>query len=1186
MDTKKWTDSQKAAITVNGGSVTVSASAGSGKSSALVQRIISKITDPYDPVPIDRFLIMTFSNAAANDIKFKIRKAVSDIVAVSPENNFLASQLIALDNAEICTVHSFCLELIRSNFEKLNLNPDFRVIDDKELSLLMDTAASEVLESYYARSSPAFLSLCGMLSNFRDDKNFVEIIFKLYEFVRARPFYNLWIQEIISFYDAKIPFEKSVWGDCLFNYFKSTLKTALAKLDTAFDLLKDCDPKLSDIFAPRFSYLRDSAEKCLGFCRDKNWDGLYCEINSVTFKTLEKTTKFDKEKTDTLKSIREGLKKIFGDLKETAVCDSSAYTADIKELRPIIEELFSIISDFDGKLAQMKSDRGVIDFSDMEHYTLRLLFDCSVPYPFPKSSIAYELEDRFDEILIDEFQDTNAAQDKIFSALSKNGENIFTVGDVKQSIYRFRQAMPEIFLNRLNSSNPLAADGETQKFPVKIVFGENFRSRSEILYFTNYIFSQIMSPELGEIKYDSSERLIPFAKFPEEGLKGVELKIIETSQTADNGTRIEAAEIAKTIRRLIDSSSEIYDDGQLRPVRPGDFAILLRSTKNKLEIYSDELSKFGLSVSCIGPDDSSFLSSPEVSAVVSMLKIMVNPVSDMDLAAVLLSEIFSFSPDDLARIRLFDRSLPLFSSLKELAAENKDPFCSAYRDITYLRTLTSSMPCGAFIRKFYDYTSYFAFVSGNDPSGVKTANLNLLIKYAEDYDSHSIHGLEGFVRYVNKLSETGRDFSPSSIQNSGDCVKLMSIHSSKGLEFPVVFLSDCCKKFNMQDLNRKALIHPNLGFSCVRTASDPSFSFSTLPHEVLKLQLRSSMLSEEMRVLYVALTRAKSKLYITAHLKNPESKLKALDSELTEEPEISPYRVRKCGSFFDWIVSAALKHPCGTPLKKLAQSASDHSNTDTLSSEFTVDILKSENVYEKPDGDSIASPPASPELTQKIKTLASFSYPFESSLKIPSKITVSEYNSSLSDSENFLFSSVPSFLKDNSLSPSQIGSINHRFLQLMDLKAAAESPENELKRLCSLNFFSEKEAAAVKIKDVKVFTLSDIFKGMLNADKLFREYKFIYNIPSEKLGFEKGELISLQGIADCVFIKNGELTVVDYKTDNVKSGDELVERYKNQLFLYSSILSEIFEMPVSKTVIYSFKLGKEIILPKITDIEK
>ncbi len=1169
---RNWTKAQSDAINIRGGAVAVSASAGSGKTAALVQRVISKITDPSSPVALENILVMTFSEAAANEMKCRIREELLSLLEKDPQNQLLSKSLLAIDNAKISTVHAFCLDLIRSHFEKLGLPADFRTADENELYLLMEETCAEVLELYYQRSAPAFFELVELLSKYRDDSAIVSVVFKLYQFVRAHPFYDIWLHDCIEYYNPDIPLAESVWGSSLLSFIDSAIDNVNYKLQAAFDILESCDENLAKSFTPIFLSIKESFEKYSSLVAEKNWDSLYNELKTFSLPRLIPV----KADTDTLAKntlvyFRDSIKDSVAEIQKRVACTTAEYIDDTVALRPLIEDLFSLLLDFDSMLAAKKRERGIIDFSDMEHFALSLLFDSSVPYPFPKSTVAEELSAHYDELLIDEYQDTNAAQDLIFSAISKDNSNLFVVGDVKQSIYRFRQAMPEIFLKKINSAHPI----DEGAFPAKIIFGENFRSRPEILDGVNYIFSQIMSTVIGEIDYNSEHSLICGGSFAEQDSSGVFLKLIDyDSDNELSSAETEADFVACMIKEMLDNRETISDGQSVRPITPSDIAILMRSPADRFDIYAAALNSKGIGAA--GSGAGNFLSSPEISAVISLLKVILNPTSDIDLSAALLSEFFAFTPDHLARMRLENRSVPLFSCLKSLAEKGESPFACAYRDISFFRSLYSTLPCGAFIRKIYDYTAYFAAVSGQEGAEAKTANLNLLVQYAENYDSHGIHGLSGFIRYVSRIQEQNRDFTPAFSSNNGNCVKIMSIHASKGLEFPVTFICDCAKRFNKTDLRSNCLLHPKLGFACVR--KNGSVTFPTLQREAVSLELESALLSEELRTLYVAMTRAKSKLYITACTKNIQNKINDISYEISNSEKVPSYVIRNQNSFFEWIVSALLKHPDADILRNLSDRGNKIGIADAVNSKWNIEIIKHSPLLNETESVSEAAALPNSALVEQLSSLASFEYRFAESLRIPSKMSVSELSSSSHRSEDFLFAAVPSFTMKNEFSPAQVGSINHLFLQMMDINNAASGLTGELERLKKLRFFSDKEAETVDIEAVRIFLKSDLFKRMQNAEKLYREYKFIYNAPSEYLGYPCGESISLQGIADCVFIENDTLVIADYKTDKVSSEEELVKRYSTQLRIYSDILAKIFELPVAETIIYSLHLHKEISL--------
>jgi len=742
----KFTPEQQNAIYARGGTVLVSAAAGSGKTAVLVERVIQRILDPVDPVDADRLLVATFSNAAAQEMKTRISARLETLSRENPEDLRLARQMILVEQASISTIHSFCLDLIRQNFQKLDLQPDFRIADERETALMRQGAAEEVVEEAYRREEQPFLDLVELLSGGRNDKNLFDTIRRLYDFLRSHAFYHQWMERQLAQYDPEIPASQSQWAQILFEDAYRNVSYALSQLEEAIELAQADEVMwkgYGDALTEDELFLR-GLQNC---CISPDWDKMYDALWNYKFPSLKALRKYeDTERKERVSKLRDTVKDVVKELKERFCTDSVGFREDITDLRPKIACLFDLVTAYDEAYARRKKERRTVDFSDLEHFALALLYDTLPGGGHRPSKLAKELSEQFEELLVDEYQDTNEAQDAIFSAISRNESNRFMVGDVKQSIYGFRQAMPELFLKK--SGEYAVYDGET--YPAKIILGRNFRSRSTVTDGINAIFEQLMHEETCKIEYNQEQALVAGATYPE--LPGVlpELALLDMSEVEGDKDEAEAAYVAERIAKMLRSRELVTDHGELRPVRPGDICILLRSPKSRAEKYLQALEKEG--IQGWSDSESGFLSSREISAALSVLRAADNPLLDLPMTAALLSPFCGFTADELTELRTAAPNKPLYLAMNERASvgEGTEKEQYALELIGRLRREASALPACDVLQLLYDLTDYPAMVCVMRDGETRYANLMLLLEYAQQYEKAGYRGLGGFLRFLQQ----------------------------------------------------------------------------------------------------------------------------------------------------------------------------------------------------------------------------------------------------------------------------------------------------------------------------------------------------------------------------------------------------------------------------------------------------
>lgn len=1173
---KMWTESQLSAIKERNGSVLVSAAAGSGKTAVLVERVIQILTDKDKPCDADRLLVVTFTKAAAAEMRERISTKISEMLVCDPENKNLQRQQLMLSRAHISTIHSFCNELIKENFYELDISPDFRIADDNEMIVLKDEVIQNVLEEKYETACKSFHELIEAFSSARDDKKLISAVLTLYDFIRSHPFPDRWLDEKLKLYDENANIRETVFARTLIDYALEAIEQCLALTRNSI-LIIDENEKIKEAYGENLSFDMATLNEVKELLISGTWNQISNKLKGLKFTTLKRLVGYvDDPIKLKITQNRQEVKNIIKKLIQIFYPDEEQCLDDIRKLKPIINEMFSLVKDFWVKLDELKSEKGIVDFGDLEHLTLRLLVR-STEYGFEKTDLARILSSKFDHVMVDEYQDTNEAQDMIFRAISNDESNLFIVGDVKQSIYRFRQAMPEIFLRRKESYNKF--DKNKEIYPVKIILDRNFRSRKGVLGATNFVFSQLMSKSMGEMEYTDEEKLVPGALYEERNIPDMSIKILDISDdNSENMNVSEARYIANMISEMIGSGYKVKDKEIYRPVTYGDFCILLRSANKHAPEFVNELELCG--IPAWSDTSGSFFGTVEVATVLSMLRVVDNPIQDIPLMSILLSPIFGFTPDDLSDIRMCNEKVPLYFALKSCAEQGNFKCKKFLEEIDDYRRLASTMPSDRLIQYIYDKSGYLSIVQSMKEGHLRLNNLRLLLEYARNYEAAGYRGLTGFIRFIDKLEEQKSDMVASNaISEGANVVKVMSIHRSKGLEFPVCIVANCSRKFN-KDIG-EILLHPELGPGLKLLDKNIMRKYTTVQREAIKLDIDKCAMSEELRVLYVAMTRAKEHLVMVTSLKNPQSTLSKLASQVTENSTISPYVVKNSSSFSDWILLCALRHPDGKYLRDVSGALPGVMLDDK--DKWSIEIIKPEiDLSEEQNVENFYKEVIDDELLKKINNRINYIYKYSELARIPTKVTVSDLISS-DKSSKFDFVSRPAFLSGDTMNSAQKGTALHAFMQFVDLKNARDNLFAEMQRLLISGFITKEQYNILDKSQIARFLESDLCNRMLNSKKMIREFRFTVNInvnevvPDIKSEF-KNELLILQGSIDCVFEEDGKFIIVDYKTNKIESDDELKKIYLKQLKLYEESLVKCTEKPVKEKILYSFQTGKQILL--------
>ena len=1248
---------------------------GSGKTAVLVERIINKVIN--DKIDIDKILIVTFTSAAASEMRERILEAIYKKIEEEPTNTDLQRQIILLNKCNISTIHSFCLDIIRNNFYEIDASANFRVADTAEIELLKQEVVDDLFEEKYLEENKAFEKLLNTYANYRGDENLRQLVLNIYRFIQSSPFPGKWLEEQVEKFNLKDKlnndFSETVWGQILLENFKEELIDSILKL-------KQVEKNLMK-FEELNKYQIVIGSDIEGLERieanSNSWENAYNSALTLSWAKWPSDRKITLEAKDEAKEIRDSVKKkVASTVEKYLIYNSKQANSDIYEMYEILDALKQLVLEFTEKFSVRKKEKNIVDFNDIEHFALNILLKVDEDGRIYETDVAKKYKEKFDEIAIDEYQDSNMVQEYILKSVSK-GNNIFMVGDVKQSIYKFRQARPELFLEKYSTYK---LKGENISNGMKIQLFKNFRSRENVLDLTNLIFENIMSYKLGDICYDENEFLNYGANYPEfEGkddnevnniqeknneaknyagiaelniidLKPEEIDIYkdeieenlnqEDDEVQENQERIEdvvleAKYVAKKIKEIIDSNYMVYDRKQgYRKVTYKDIVVLLRSTKVSAPIFEKEISNLNMPV--FSDVSSEYLESMEIQTMMSLLKVIDNPMQDIPLVTVLRSSIGGFTDNELVEIRGNDKNISFYESVKnkyedlkkyssvdgdkETREEDfedkenkennekngnnenkkidlKNKLENFLKNLKKWQNEEKYMSLDELIWQIYSDTNFYNFVTLLPNGGLRQANLKILFERAKQYESASFKGLFNFINFIDKLHSNSADLSSAKlIGENENVIRIMSIHKSKGLEFPVVFLSCMGKQFNLQDLNDNIILHQDLGFGPKYINPDKKIEYTTLAKEAIKLKAKVETLSEEMRVLYVALTRAKEKLIITGVSKDLEKSFREKESLIqmykTNKKEINPVLLKKYKSYLDWIelvyfnnIEKIDKFMKLNIIKK-SDLLKDLNNTEEVSDGEENIVTKLNKMAKNVQSTGVG------ELSKTLK----WKYIYLDSSVIPTKTSVTKLKEAENEQNEPIISieelegqtdesqfavARPQFLNEvTEITGAQKGTLMHLCFQKLDehkqyTKQMLQELVNDMVRR---KLITELEGKAVNIYKLYSFTQSELFKQLQNAKKVYKEQPFYISLTADEVyGNGINDNILVQGIIDLYFInQSGEVVLVDYKTDYVEKGkeNELIQKYSKQLEIYKKALEQALGKCVDKCYIYSVYLEK------------
>ena len=1216
-----WTEEQQKVISLRNRNILVSAAAGSGKTAVLVERIITMLTEEKNPISVDSLLIVTFTEAAAAEMKERIRGAIEKKLRECPDNEHLKQQATLIHNAQITTIHSFCLSVIRDHFHAIDIDPAFRIAEEGELKLLRQAVLDELLEDKYEEGESEFLDFVTAYGNGRSDKKIEELILNIYEFSRSYPDARGWLDHCVSAYDADTPEELNES-----TYIALARRNTVQYLEDALEIagqgLKVCrEPDGPAVYE---TMLLDDIRIIENLLSETTYGGLNEQIQRIAWMRLapnrDKTV--SEEKTARVKALREEVKNLVGDIASQYFYQSTeGMLEDIRLCRTQMRVLAELVKDFAGRFEYSKREKNVIDFSDMEQYALRILTRREGDR-FVSSEIAGEYKQQFAEIMIDEYQDSNLIQETILTSISRMSDgccNIFMVGDVKQSIYRFRLSRPELFMEKFDTYS--LSDSEKQRVDLH----KNFRSRREVLESANYLFRQIMTRGLGGVAYDGRAALYAGADYPpypekkdmpdDTGAK-TEVLVIDSRTDAEdtdmepdvhskNGKIservLEARAIAGRIRQLM-RTHWVTDrhTGNFRPVRYSDIVILTRSIKGFADVFAEELNREGIPV-CAGTREGYF-ATQEVGVLLDYLRVIGNSQQDIPLAAVLLSAFGGFKEEELAVIKSQYKDVPFHAAVVGYRKEGKDAYLQSKLEkclgqIEAFREIVPYTPVHELLRKIFTDTGYKNFVSAMPGGGQRCANLEMLSEKARVFEASSYKGLFHFVRYIEQLQKYNVDYGEAALEDEqSDTVRIMTIHKSKGLEFPVVFAAGMGKRFNMQDVRNSAVLHAGLGTGLDAVDIEKRTKSPSIIKRVIQKEEALDSLGEELRVLYVAFTRAKEKLIITGTISNLEKKMENYNMVRNQKKEeLSFGRLSKAVTYWDWILPALVRRTPDVPVILRVLTIEDILSEE-VEEELSGRIKKS--VLETWDASKVYEPSVRKTLEKQF----GYCYPYRKSQRQKQKFTVSEIkkrgdlsggsgeipqeDGEIMYEEPEVAPLLPRFLQgQQELSGAGRGTAYHRFMELLDLQQeyTEEMLEYAAAQFCKKGNMSEDMVRCICMEDILIFLKSSVGKRMracaLN-EQLWKEQPFVLGVKAGDIyaGEQDDELLLVQGIIDVYFEEEDGLTVLDYKTDRVSSAEELSEKYHAQLDYYAKALEQITHKKVKEKIIYSFTLQETVLV--------
>lgn len=1143
------TEYQQAAVNNEGGTLLVSAAAGSGKTQVLIDRMLRRVNSETNPCNIDDFLMITFTKAAAAELRGKIIRRLNSILAEEGGSKHLQQQLSRVYLAQISTIHGFCSSLLRDYAHDLDLPVDFRIVEESEGEALRNRVMNKLLDEAYGEKNEDIMATMDILGAGRDDKTLPKMILRSYDAICNTPNQKDTLKNLRDMleYHYSMSISESPWGKYLIEEFKTYISEGKKQVYKVFDLIRE-NPWLEK-YAPAFESIQDML---FAYEAAETWDDIhnikpkYQQFGRITMALDDLQT----EVKENVTRIRDDLKTKINKWYSRFDLPSSQVVEDLCKTAPALRGLIVLTERFARNFRKEKQSRHLLDYNDLEQETLRLLYGKgNTPTP-----IAKEISQRYVELMIDEYQDTNGVQDRIFAAISRNGENLFFVGDVKQSIYRFRRAEPKIFTAKYYSYADYVEARDSE--PRKILLSDNFRSSPSILSAANDVFRLNMNRRVGDVDYGEAESLRPKGKIPALNYPAVELHCVDcnrddmTPELSD--LHFEAEFVARRIEEILKTESLPKGEGWV-PTQPEDIVILLRSASERASIFQKVLQQHGIQSVC---SNDNLFEADEIRFLHALLQIIDNPHRDIPLLSVLLSKVIRFSPDVLAQARAANRQGDIYEALCSYAPE--EPFLAILNELRYcsqggnIRDLFDLIEDKFSLRRVYSKTQY---------------NLDTFAAIVDQFDGGARYGLSNFLQHLDRMKEKG--IQGDDMKSKG-AVQITTIHKSKGLEYPIVFL--CCLGvgFNLRDSYEGLQIHEEFGAAARVLDRERLVSYPTVALNAIKHKIQQDTISEEMRILYVAMTRPQHRLIMTYCGSNLNSHIMKLYREVAVPMPQS--LTEAAGALGDWILMTALTKPEG----KVLVGEDDSVEEESVSSHIWRIEMHDSSDLKPTEGVKILQCEG-----EEPPTLQIVNYAYDKASRQEGKLTATQLKGSdqEGEEESRIFAPIPRSMRPNfaekKLSPTERGTAIHLAMQYMkyELCTDAVSISQELERLVSQDYITRQQADAVPPEKILRFFLSPLGKRVLSADKVVREFKFsILQDAGEYDPELSGEKILLQGVTDCCLIENETLTILDFKSDRVtKAGEaERAEYYRAQLDAYGGALSRIFNLPVKEKILYFF----------------
>lgn len=1174
----KLTDDQKNAVKAKG-AVVVTAAAGSGKTAVLVEKVIKMLCDLKNPITADRLLIVTFTNAAAAEMKQRIEKRLSEECEQYPDNTHLLKQQLLISSADICTIDSFCIKLVRNNFSRLGINPDFKIIDEVQAKKVMQQVLSKIFDRAMEEKRPEFINFLYSTNAVYGDENAANYIFKIYNDMQVLPFYEHWLDKCTLSYNGE-NFLNSVWANFIFSYTASNLEYFVFALKRLIALLQSdvgLSLKLEEAVKNNITHF----EKALSLVTKKDWDALgECITNTPGFPGFRNSVKKSGETTYD-KQVFANAKQTISDINANLNRLRTIFEFALKEIEEqmavngkIVSEMVRLVREFDKEYFNELTKKGYLTFALTEQLAFKLLCDYKDGKAVP-SSLSEELSLMYDAVMVDEYQDVNELQNTLFNYLSGGGRKLFTVGDAKQSIYGFRGSKPENFIKR--SENATIYNDELSSDEIKrVVLSKNFRSRKGVCDFINGFFTLLMTKDFGGISYDQYERLYPEAEFPENGERDVEIHILP-----DQKRELQAASVAEYIINTTRKSPFLKgENNALRKAEYGDFAILLR-TGTPFETYFEQLNAKGIPASLNNGD---FFETTEIKIMTAFLTAINSPMNDGAMLAVLMSPIFGFTAEALASLKLINRDKRLYALILEDAQNEDSKFKDFLKVFSNLRQKACCLPTADFVSYLYEETDFLNAVVSLSDGKRRVNNLVYLTEIASGFSSSFAGDLGAFIGHLNFLKQEGKTLSKTDVQDNS--VIISTMHKSKGLQYPITIIAETNSPFSSKDVSSPLTVNDSLGIAFDRIDDEQSVKYCPITKRIMNLYVSAKQREEELRLLYVAMTRAEEKLAIfvgNRGNKTIEAAASTLVGAMGDDGTINVQSLINCSHSSDWIMLYILllspfkeiRDEYGVCEEKILPFIRELGDTAEII--FHDGQCVNEEINENKSTEDIK---IDKEFLKTIQENFSYSYPFAELREIEAKTSVSQLAKKKADRE-FCATTRPAFLSQSGLTPTQRGTALHKFMQYCDFSKAAQNIQGEIERLYESEYISLEESEVIDPKQIKAFINTPLFNRILSADKLFREQRFLLEEKAENLypGISesiKEKTVIIQGAIDCMFIENGKIVLIDFKTDRTNSEQALLNHYAEQLSIYSVAASKMFEMPVSECYIYSLNMNKWI----------